>query len=136
MGVITSIIRQLSDMGAALGEAVRRFASDIEKYERSRRQPRTALVPTRLPSLRVGRPVARRGGRPRPHPLAVPKPPRSGQPRTALAVRRQLEDRARGGPLPWVAAVEANAERVAATVRRGLLELRGWLGNLRTRGAR
>jgi hypothetical protein len=132
----TWIVRELSDMSAALGGAVRRFASDITNYTRRSRQPRTALVPTRLPSPRVGRPAGPPGGRPQRHRLALPKPLKSRQPQTVLAVRRRLEDRARGGRLPWVAAVEENAERVAATIRRGLLGVRGWLGSAGTGGAR
>jgi hypothetical protein len=130
--VVELMTQELSDMTAALGAAVRRFASDIAEYTRDRRQPRTTLVPSRLPAPRVGRPR----GRPRPHRLALPRQLRGRQPPTVLGVRRVLEDRARGGPLPWVAAVKRNAERVAATVRRGLGGLRGWLGNLRTRGRR
>ena len=130
--VVELITRELSDMTAALGAAVRRFASDVEEYTRHRREPRTTLVPTRLPAPRVGLPR----GRPRPPRLALPRQLRSRQAPTALGVRRVLEDRARGGPLPWVAAVKENAERVAATVRGGLGRLRGWLGNLGTRGRR
>ena len=122
------IKRSLARVRTALASAVARFSRDTRREQRTiryARVPRTRYwYPTRVPPMRMGRPVA--------HPVREPRPVRFGRPRTVLAQRRAIEARLYGRPALAVA-VEDNAQRVAGVIRRSLLGLRRGLGALRDR---
>ncbi len=118
----SELSRLWTTLGAAIDRMTRDLVSEASRLAGGRR--RIGRTPTRRPSPHVGRPMS--------HPLRLPRPLRARTPATALDRQRERERReGRGSPL--AAAVEAGADRVAATVREGLLDLQRRLRGLQQR---
>jgi hypothetical protein len=120
----------LTSLRPALAGAAERFGRDVRRSQRAARRSRSRRVsfwrPLRHPFPRAGRPVMRR--------VALPRPMRIRQPLTVLERRRILDANLRGGRPAIVEAVEGGAQRVAETLRLGLLALRRRLRDVYRRG--
>jgi len=117
---------ELAKAGVALGTAIDKFDRDVTKAAaRQARRKRKAQRRAGLPRTRRPGPDMRRPTR---HRTALPQPLRSQTVPTVLSRRRRSD-----GALPAAAAIQARAQRVAATIRQRLQVVGNRLGRVTRR---